>query len=323
MNPEPIQQILRDVFGDAAGALEIVAQTDRGPVWAFALRGSYEFAQSSWEPLRKAMTGLELWPLLGNALGRREDLWSPPQFHGGARDSGDPLALLSSDDLLREGLDLDVDEWLRLKDERAAYWRAEHQAWLESQGYASQEESSAAQTAIESRNQAIIAKMCADGEADEDGWVSFIDETGAHVDALCGERGDDFRSNSETDAPALHPSQMWRPPASIWLLLVPARHGWEVPATLRFGSWNGCPAPQEHVALMRHWHQGYGAQLVGLTHDTLSFSVARPPQNQEEALPLAHQHFHFCSGEGWNEDDTPEMLVDGLVNRRGWWFWWD
>lgn len=116
-----------------------------------------------------------------------------------------------------------------------------------------------------------------------------------------------------------------RRPQEVWFLLVPARAGWEVPAVLCFGAWDGCPSPSEHVSLAYQWHQEYGAQLSGLTHNSLSFNVSRPPQSREEALPLARQQWDFCFKYIWEGmDDVPsiEQKADELVARVRWNFMW-
>lgn len=329
MTRDSLQAILGALFGESAGEAEIVARTDRGPVWAFSLSGDYESALENWERLREALSEHELWPLLGDPLGREEDVRHFSEFYKASleRDLQDPRPHHDSEELLRQGLALDADEWLRQRDESQAQIEAERQAWLESQGYSSHEEYTAALEAKERRIEALIAQKCRDGEADEDGEVSFFTEDGGYRTARCGGQHLDLDHDSLQDAqepePMLPPERRWQPPASTWILLVPASHGWEVPAMLRFGGWNACPTPQVHVAMIRRWHEKYGAQLIGLTHDIMTFHVARPPQSREEAVPLAREHLYYDG-----EYDTQQWLtlgenVDGLIGCSRWGFWWD
>ena len=44
--------------------------------------------------------------------------------------------------------------------------------------------------------------------------------------------------------------------------LVPTTLPWEALAHLRLGGWNECPTPAEHVAILKWWHERYGAELV-------------------------------------------------------------
>ena len=109
----------------------------------------------------------------------------------------------------------------------------------------------------------------------------------------------------------------------LYLGLVPASQGWEVPAPLRLGGWNDCPPPEVHVSFMRYWHDSYGAELVAATHDVVEMQVARPPTTREGALSLAMEQFFYCGDVVTQGTETLERLAATLLKGTVWFFWWD
>lgn len=77
--------------------------------------------------------------------------------------------------------------------------------------------------------------------------------------------------------------------------LIPAAAGWEVPALL---AWSGAEQVDlggpEHLAVLRFWHETYGADLVSLGQETLEFLVADPPTEARGAFELAVQQYAYC-----------------------------
>lgn len=71
------------------------------------------------------------------------------------------------------------------------------------------------------------------------------------------------------------------------LILPPTRTSWESLAYLHFWGAGGLLGSAAALALLRHWNERFGAELVGHLGILLFFRVARPPQSLEEALPLA------------------------------------
>jgi hypothetical protein len=57
------------------------------------------------------------------------------------------------------------------------------------------------------------------------------------------------------------------------IVILPTDDWTTIPAYLRWGNWNGCPAPEYHVAAFRSWRDRYGAELVGLSHDVVNIRV--------------------------------------------------
>jgi hypothetical protein len=114
-----------------------------------------------------------------------------------------------------------------------------------------------------------------------------------------------------------------RPFSELWLLFVAAENGWEVPAFLKFGSWNSCPDPALHVAMLHCWNRGIGAELVGISHDTIELTVARPPTDRDSALRLAEDQYVYCGDIVDQGVGTIEALAATLLNGTVWYFWWD
>ncbi len=114
-----------------------------------------------------------------------------------------------------------------------------------------------------------------------------------------------------------------RPYPTIHIGLVPTTLGWQVPALLHFGAWNDCPKPEEHVSVLKRWEQRYGAELVGVTHDTIEMLVARPPRTRDDALALAYEQVAYCPDIVDQGAGTLDALAAVLVNGSVWFFWWD
>jgi hypothetical protein len=271
--------------------LKLSLETDWGQVWAFGLRGDYANAWQSWERLREGLALVQLWPLIAGKRGEEEEV----RIFASAYAANIDRATHNIEAVLARGLALGVDALMQQQDEYEAQWRAEHEAYQASPQY---QVDLQAQREYEAREALEDEKYFAEYAASQD-------------------------SEWHEDEPQVLEAPVPRHlPEEIWFFLVPAREGWEVPAVLCLGDWNACPPPHEHVALIHEWHQKYGAQFKGLSHDTMLFSVARPPQNDEEALLLGRQHLYFCPIES-DEDVTPEKHAAWLLGRSGWFFWWD
>ncbi len=109
----------------------------------------------------------------------------------------------------------------------------------------------------------------------------------------------------------------------VVIALVPTRNGWEVPAYLEWGGWNECPDPVEHVAVLKLWHEQYGAALVGLSSDTLELEVSKQPASRDEAIALATRQYAYCPDIVEQGVGTIEELAAGLMVTKTWFFWWD
>jgi hypothetical protein len=103
--------------------------------------------------------------------------------------------------------------------------------------------------------------------------------------------------------------------------LVPTSSSWHVPALLRFEA--GLAAPAMHAAMAKHWHELYGAEIVGMLPDLVEMRVARPPTARDAALALAKEQYLYCQDVVVQGTQTIQALAAGLLNGTAWFFWWD
>jgi hypothetical protein len=113
------------------------------------------------------------------------------------------------------------------------------------------------------------------------------------------------------------------PHASVTFALVPTRVPWEVPAFLGIGAWNECPGPEEHCAVMRLWHEQYGAEVVAVTRDVIEMAAARPPRDREAAIALAKDQYTYCADIVEQGCETIANLAAVMLFGTAWFFWWD
>lgn len=151
----------------------------------------------------------------------------------------------------------------------------------------------------------------------EQGDASEVDLQGAWPDRVPAERDPDAEFTIPTDILTRKPFP------AVHLALVPTRVGWEVPAYLRFGGWNACPQPEEHLALWRYWGERYGAEIVGISHDVVEATVSRPPTDRESALALAREQYLYCDDIVSQGCGSLNVLAALLLRRSTWYFWWD
>jgi hypothetical protein len=77
------------------------------------------------------------------------------------------------------------------------------------------------------------------------------------------------------------------------------------------------------VALLRFWHDKYGAQIISATDDVIECTVSRPPSTREQAMELAREQFLYCADIVYQGVQTVSNLGAGLLNSKYWYFWWD
>lgn len=114
-----------------------------------------------------------------------------------------------------------------------------------------------------------------------------------------------------------------KPLDKVHILILPTKEAAAVPAYLRWGGWNACPAPEYHVAALRDWHRRYGAVPVAMTGDVINVHVTRRPQSRDDALSLAREQFLYCEDIVLQGTDTLAPLAAGLMQSDWWFFWWD
>jgi hypothetical protein len=114
-----------------------------------------------------------------------------------------------------------------------------------------------------------------------------------------------------------------KPLPEVLVALVPTLNSWEAPAHLKYGAWNECPPPEAHVALMKRWHDLYGAEVACMADDVVEVQVARPPADRDGAMKLAREHFIYCTDIVHQGTETLEALASALLGSSVWYFWWD
>jgi hypothetical protein len=116
------------------------------------------------------------------------------------------------------------------------------------------------------------------------------------------------------------------PDISLLLVaLVPAEHGWQIPAMTGFGDFNNCPPPAVHSAILRRWHERYGAELTCMTYCGFELILARPPSTRREALALALEYAGYCQDGSDNlyGAETVPALAAALLDADCLITWWD
>jgi hypothetical protein len=110
---------------------------------------------------------------------------------------------------------------------------------------------------------------------------------------------------------------------TVYILLVPTADPSAVPAFLKFGGWNACPAPEHQVAALRSLNDRFGAELVVCTNDTIELKVKRRPQSRDEAIALALGLYAYCNDSIDQGHETVSAFAAYLMANDLWHFWWD
>lgn len=153
---------------------------------------------------------------------------------------------------------------------------------------------------------------------------------------------DDYKAAVESGEPLFPPTGSWpddpvnpgalaefidwktsEPLERVYIARIPTHDWTEIPAYLRFGGWNACPAPEYHVAAMRSWHDRYGAELVVASSDVIELRVARRPGTRREAMALAKEFYLYCPDTVEQGTQDLSTLAALLLNSDNWYFWWD
>lgn len=113
------------------------------------------------------------------------------------------------------------------------------------------------------------------------------------------------------------------PHSKVYIGIAPTDDRTTIPAYLRWGGWNECPAAEYHVAAMRTWRDRYGAELVGMSADTINLRVTAKPKTREEALALARDQYVYCNDIIDQGYPAYSALAADLMANDWWYFWWD
>lgn len=126
---------------------------------------------------------------------------------------------------------------------------------------------------------------------------------------------DDFATVRDILTRRFHPQ--------VWIAKVPTAQPCDVPAWLKLGGWNACPAAEEHAAVWRYWQERYGAEILCVTGDVIEATVSRPPKEKEACYALAREQFAYCEDIVTQGVGSVDALASGLYGASSWFFWWD
>lgn len=114
-----------------------------------------------------------------------------------------------------------------------------------------------------------------------------------------------------------------KPFETIVIALIPTSDWTTVPAYMRFGGYNDCPASEWHIAALRYWRDLYNVRLIGLSHDTLDLRVTRHPKTREEAAKQAIALYDYCPDLVEQGSGSISELARDLMSNNWWYLWWD
>lgn len=115
----------------------------------------------------------------------------------------------------------------------------------------------------------------------------------------------------------------FQPEDPAQILLIPTDDSTAIPAYLKWGGWNRCPAPEYQIAGLRSWRSRYNAELVSLRTDILVARVQRLPATREEALSLAHEQYLYDEDLVLQNTQNFATLAAIRMSFDWWTFWWD
>ncbi|MGW1068061.1 DUF4253 domain-containing protein [Streptomyces aureus] len=116
----------------------------------------------------------------------------------------------------------------------------------------------------------------------------------------------------------------WEARDQWWLHFVPARGGYEVPVMLPglIMTGNGSTHylhPADDAALLRRWHEQWGAELFFASGPRMELVVDRPPLDPRSAAQAATELTGYCD----DTVDDARVAGDGMARSTMWSLWWD
>lgn len=127
-------------------------------------------------------------------------------------------------------------------------------------------------------------------------------------------------------SPGLTVAADWKtgePLETVYIALIPTDDLTAIPVHLRYGGWNENPNAEFHMAALRSWHERYGAEIVGITHDTMNLRVHNRPSSREEAIELVREQYDYCADLVNQGVGDLSSLAAMLMESDWWYFWWD
>lgn len=90
-----------------------------------------------------------------------------------------------------------------------------------------------------------------------------------------------------------------------------------------FGAANYDGDPLDMSTVLRSWESRFDAYVVGMSTDTVTLAVGRPPRDLASATAIAAEHFAFCPDNIWQGVGSIREYSARLVGEELWPFWWD
>ena len=108
----------------------------------------------------------------------------------------------------------------------------------------------------------------------------------------------------------------------LLLAEVPVNQPWQILAWFPIGGCDHCPQAEHLVSVAKHWYEGFGAVPAVISEGIIEFAVPHPVR-EEESLPLAKEHYAFCTDIVDQNLGTINALADVLRKSTVWFFWWE
>jgi len=217
-------------------------------------------------------------------------------------------------------------------DEALHWWRHLRHAYPQSGLWPLLMETDTPEYLADSYTHATVAESLAEAHT-LDGAVLMAEEgarelagcSPAHAAVLRAELAGDGEWPAPPEQPGFGLPYGWDGrPEEVTVALVPVTAPWLVPVILHYGGWNKYPTPAEHAAIIRYWHDRYGAEPVAWTGTTVEYAVARPPTTRSAAVALAWEYRLHNDGEhDLYRAETLTDLAAGLLGAPVWRMWWD
>lgn len=110
---------------------------------------------------------------------------------------------------------------------------------------------------------------------------------------------------------------------AVTVVLVPTISGAEAPAYLQFGGFEDCPLPEVHVAMLGRWHARWGAEVVGVSQESIELRLETPLSDLADARVVAEEIAVYCPDVIAQGYETVELLAQSLVGSTVWPLWWE
>ncbi|MBO7577687.1 MAG: DUF4253 domain-containing protein [Prevotella sp.] len=108
----------------------------------------------------------------------------------------------------------------------------------------------------------------------------------------------------------------------LLLAEVPVKQPWQILAWFPNGGGSKRPKAEHLVSVAKYWYEKYGAVPAVICDGILEFAVPQPV-SEEDSLPLAEEHYAFCTDIVDENLGTINALADVLRKSTVWLFWTD